>query len=57
MFKEYDESKKKMQKEIEILQMHSEQLLAENNKLNTFNGKLQSQVRRLVVSPTSVKFE
>ncbi|KAI0236785.1 hypothetical protein LSAT2_012684 [Lamellibrachia satsuma] len=44
MFKEYDESKKKMQKEIEILQMHSEQLLAENNKLNTFNGKLQSQV-------------
>ena len=43
MLKEYDESKKKMQRETEILQM---QLLAENDKLNTFNGKLQSQVRR-----------
>ena len=56
LIKGFEESKKKMQRDLEVLQMRSEQLLAENNKVNTFNKKLLSKVRSLVVPPTSVKF-
>ncbi|KAI0236784.1 hypothetical protein LSAT2_012683 [Lamellibrachia satsuma] len=40
----YEESKKNMQREIGVLQMRSEQLLAENGKVNNFNKKLLSEV-------------
>ena len=57
LVKEYEESKKNTQREIEILQMRSEQMLAEKNKLNKFTTKLQSEVRNVMVSPTNVKFD
>ena len=57
LMKGFEESEKKMQRDIEVLQMRSEQLLAENGQLNTVNKKLLSEVRSLVVSLTSVKFD
>ncbi|KAI0222027.1 hypothetical protein LSAT2_026716 [Lamellibrachia satsuma] len=40
----YEELKKKMQNEIEVLQLRSEQLLAENDQLDKVKMKLQSEV-------------
>ena len=50
LVKGYEESKKNVVRDIEVLQMRSEQLLAENDKLNKFKKKAQSEVRSLVVS-------
>ncbi|KAI0234758.1 hypothetical protein LSAT2_014911 [Lamellibrachia satsuma] len=47
LIKVFEESKKKMQRDLEVLQMRSEQLLAENNKVNTFNKKLLSKMQLL----------
>ena len=49
----YEESKKNMQREIGVLQMRSEQLLAENGKVNNFYKKLLSEVRNVGVPDQS----
>ena len=48
----YEESKKKMSREVEALQMRIEQLLAENDKLGKSKKKLQSEVRHRQQLPT-----
>ena len=53
----YEELKKKMQSEIEVLQLRSEQLLAENDQLDKVKMKLQTEVKSLMVTKTSVKFD
>ena len=56
LVKGYEESKKNVVRDIEVLQVRSEQLLVVNDQLNKFKTKLQSQVRNLMVSASRVKF-
>ena len=57
LIKGYEEAKKKIQRDLEVMQLRSEQLLVENDKLNKSKTKLQSEVRSFMVTPTCVNFD
>ena len=53
LIKGYEEAKKKIQRDLEVMQLRS----VENDKLNKSKTKLQSEVRSLMATPTCVKFD